>query len=65
MPKIKTKKVASKRFKITKNGKVLHRKQGLRHLRRNKSQALKRRQDKPMEMKNTKFARKLTRLIKG
>jgi large subunit ribosomal protein L35 len=32
MPKIKTKKGATKRFKITKNGKVLAKKQGLRHI---------------------------------
>jgi large subunit ribosomal protein L35 len=32
MPKIKTRKGATKRFKITKNGKVLAKKQGLRHI---------------------------------
>ncbi len=32
MPKLKTHSGAKKRFKITKNGKVLHKKAGLRHL---------------------------------
>jgi large subunit ribosomal protein L35 len=31
MPKIKTRKSASKRFTITKNGKVKYKKQGMRH----------------------------------
>lgn len=57
MPKVKTKKIASKRFKITKNGKVLYRVQGARHLRRNKSKSRQRRQDKPAQLNNTKFAR--------
>jgi large subunit ribosomal protein L35 len=37
MPKIKTYKAAAKRFKVTKNGKILRRKQGGGHLRRKKS----------------------------
>ncbi len=36
--KLKTRKSASKRFKLTKTGKVLHRAQGARHLKSNKSQ---------------------------
>ncbi len=35
--KVKTKKIAAKRFRVTKNGKVLHRRQNLRHLRVHKS----------------------------
>lgn len=35
--KMKTKKIASKRFNVTKNGVILHRKQNARHLRSNKS----------------------------
>lgn len=35
--KMKTKKIASKRFKVTKNGKILRGKQNARHLRSNKS----------------------------
>ncbi len=37
--KIKVKKSVSKRFKVTKTGKVLHRSHGMRHLRSNKSKA--------------------------
>ncbi|HSH05417.1 MAG TPA: 50S ribosomal protein L35 [Anaerolineae bacterium] len=37
MPKLKTYKAAAKRFKITKNGKILRRKAGGTHLRRKKS----------------------------
>lgn len=37
MNKHKTRKSAAKRFKITKNKKVLHRSHGLRHLRSQKS----------------------------
>jgi large subunit ribosomal protein L35 len=32
MPKIKTRRAAAKRFKITKSGKVMRRSSGLRHL---------------------------------
>ncbi|HVZ11642.1 MAG TPA: 50S ribosomal protein L35 [Patescibacteria group bacterium] len=39
MSKIKTRKAAAKRFKITASGKVLHRHQMRRHLRRKKSDA--------------------------
>lgn len=41
--KIKTKKIVAKRFKITKTGKVLRRKQGLRHLKSSKGKNQKRR----------------------
>jgi len=37
--KIKTRKSAAKRFKLTKNGKVLHRSQKLRHLRNTKNKS--------------------------
>ncbi len=40
--KQKTRKGVSKRFKITGTGKVLRRKQNMRHLRRNKSKKAKR-----------------------
>ena len=42
MPKIKTKKSAAKRYKITKNGKVSYPKQGRRHLLSDKSSKRKR-----------------------
>lgn len=51
MPKMKTRKVAAKRFKLTKNGKLVHRVQGARHLRRKKSKAQQRRQDRQKTMK--------------
>ena len=56
MSKVKTKKIVRKRFKLTKNGKVLHRVQGARHLRSKKNKARQRRQDAPHEVTNTKFA---------
>jgi large subunit ribosomal protein L35 len=37
MPKIKTKKAFTKRFRITKNGKILRRATGLNHYRSKKS----------------------------
>ena len=37
MPKAKTRKSASKRFRLTKKGKLLHRSHYLRHLRSKKS----------------------------
>ena len=39
MPKIKTRKVAAKRFKADRDGKLVHRVQGARHLRRKSSAA--------------------------
>lgn len=63
MPKMKTKKIAVKRFKVTKNGKVLHRVQGRRHLRKNKSQSCKRRQDRPAQLKTNKHKQIIRRLM--
>lgn len=42
MPKMKTRKAASKRFKVTANGKVKYKKQGLRHILTKKSTKRKR-----------------------
>lgn len=56
MPKVKTKKIVRKRFKITKNGKVMHRAQGARHLRSRKNKARQRRQDAPHQIMTTRFA---------
>ena len=61
--KMKTKKIANKRFRITKNGKVMHRVQGSRHIRRNKSKSRQRRQDKPAEIITTKFSRMIKRFL--
>lgn len=56
MPKVKTKKIVRKRFKITKNGKVMHRAQGARHLRSRKNKSRQRRQDAPHQVTTTRFA---------
>ena len=64
MPKMKTKKIARKRFKLTKNGKITHRTQGMRHLRSKKSAAHKRRQDKPKTVTNKKVIQRITRLLR-
>ncbi len=60
MHKMKTKKIVSKRFRLTKTGKVMHRVQGARHLRRRKSKSRQRRQDKPAQITDIKY----TRMIK-
>lgn len=54
---MKTKKIAVKRFKLTKRGKIVHRGQGARHLRSKKNKARQRRQDAPRTMTNRKFIR--------
>lgn len=62
MGKKKTRKAASKRFKITKTGKVLRGRQFGRHLRRKKSKSAKRRHAEPALMTG-KFAKKIKRMI--
>ncbi|EKD67925.1 MAG: hypothetical protein ACD_48C00152G0011 [uncultured bacterium] len=64
MPKVKTKKIVSKRFKITATGKVMHNVQGARHLRRKKSASCKRRQDKPIALHNNKFIQNITNFLR-
>jgi large subunit ribosomal protein L35 len=51
MAKVKTRKVAAKRFKVTGTGKLVHRVQGARHLRRKKGKRQQRRQDRQVELK--------------
>lgn len=63
MPKMKTKKIVRKRFKITKTGKVMHRMQGARHLRSKKSKARQRRQDAPQEITNIRYSRMVKRFL--
>lgn len=60
--KQKTRKSALKRFKITKTGKILHRKQGGRHL---KSQKTKRRLRSLRQMSEMKgsFKRKIKKML--
>lgn len=50
MPKLKTRKVARKRFKVTGTGKLVHRVQGARHLRRKKDKRRQRRQDRQVAL---------------
>lgn len=61
--KLKTKKIAAKRFKITKTGKVMHRVQGGRHIRRNKPKSRQRRQDRPSQLTNVRFVRVIKRFL--
>lgn len=49
--KIKTKKIAAKRFKVSKNGKLMHRVQGSRHIRRRKDKKQQRHQDRQKTLK--------------
>jgi len=51
--KLKTKKAAAKRFKITSTGKVLSNQSGKRHLLGNKSSKLKRRKGQTVEVHPT------------
>ena len=60
--KLKTYKAAAKRFKITKNGKVLRTKGGKSHLRRKKSDRVKRQFGKMIEVKNPGDKRRIKRL---
>ncbi|HCS78184.1 TPA: 50S ribosomal protein L35 [Patescibacteria group bacterium] len=51
--KAKTNKIASKRFKITKTGKILRARQNSRHLRHNKSKSQKRGFKKGAQVSNS------------
>ncbi len=62
MAKQKTQKSILKRFKITKNGKVLHRSSFARHLRTKKSASQKRRQAQVKHMVGPR-ARKIKRML--
>lgn len=63
MSKMKTKKIVAKRFKITGTGKVMHRVQGARHLRRKKNKSRQRRQDHMAVLDNPKFARAVKQFL--
>ncbi|OGG35179.1 hypothetical protein A2363_03850 [Candidatus Gottesmanbacteria bacterium RIFOXYB1_FULL_47_11] len=63
MPKIKTKKIVRKRFKMTGTGKLIHRVQGARHLRSRKNKSRQRRQDAPQVVENTKYAVMIKRFL--
>jgi len=60
--KTKTRKSAAKRFKVTKNGKVLHRSQNLRHLRSGKGKSNLRRLKTIKEL-GGKFASKVKKMM--
>jgi len=57
MPKHKTHKSASKRFKVTGSGKLRRRKQGSSHLRRKKSKRAKRDMDGNLEVDDADIKR--------
>ncbi|MFW5942523.1 MAG: 50S ribosomal protein L35 [bacterium] len=60
--KMKTHKATAKRFKITKNGKVLRTKGGKSHLRRKKSDRVKRQFGRMIEVKTASEKRRIKRL---
>ncbi|MBD3279327.1 MAG: 50S ribosomal protein L35 [Candidatus Pacebacteria bacterium] len=60
--KQKTRKGVARRFKVTKTGKVLRRRQNSRHLRRKKSKKTIRSYRKPVEVKG-KWAKKIKRML--
>ena len=60
--KTKTRKSAAKRFKVTKNGKVMHRSQNLRHLRTIKGKRNQRRLNQTKEL-GGKFASKIKKMM--
>ncbi len=63
MPKLKTRKGVKKRFKITKNGKVLRRKAGKRHILTKKSRKRKRALRRTAVVENKKFSKCIKRLL--
>ena len=62
MSKIKTRKIVTKRFKITASGKILRRAQNMRHLRKNKSKRQIRDYRVPQEVTG-KMAKKIRRML--
>jgi large subunit ribosomal protein L35 len=62
MGKLKIKKSVSKRFKVTKRGKVLFGHQYASHLKINKSKSRKRRQKEPGILKGA-FAKKIKKML--
>jgi large subunit ribosomal protein L35 len=62
MPKLKTKKKAAKRFRVTKNGKVIAKTAGRRHLLVDKTKKSKRQMRRNLEVPG-KMAEKIKSLI--
>jgi large subunit ribosomal protein L35 len=57
---MKTKKIITKRFRKTGTGKIMHRTQGMRHLRSNKNKSRQRRQNKSQVVTTRAFARMIS-----
>lgn len=62
MPKIKIRKSAAKRFKVTKNGKIMFGHQNAGHLKMHKSAKQKRRQKEPAVLTGI-FAKKVKKML--
>jgi len=62
MPKLKTHKATSKRFRYTGNGKLMRTKVGKSHLRRNKSRRVKTLFDRMIEVENIGTKKRVRRL---
>ncbi len=62
MPKLKIRKSITKRFKITKNGKIMRRHNFSRHLRVKKSKSAKRAAKRPVELTGY-YAKKLRKMM--
>lgn len=60
--KLRVKKSISKRFKVTKTGKVMRAKQNTSHLKKNKSQTQIRRGKEPAQLQGL-FAKKIKKLL--
>lgn len=63
MPKIKTHKATSKRFKYTGSGKLMRTKIGKSHLRRKKKQRVKKLFDEMIEVKSAGTRKRVQKLI--
>jgi large subunit ribosomal protein L35 len=61
MPKVKTHKASQRRVRITKNGKILRRKSGVRHLLTNRSPKTKRKNRCPTTTEAAGYVRKFKR----
>ena len=65
MPKMKSHRGASKRFRVTKNGKVMHAKASGNHMLTKKSSGRRRRVEGMAELASTTEATKVKRLLAG
>ena len=63
MPKLKTRKGVKKRFRITKNGKVLRARAGKRHILTKKSRKRKRNLRRPAVVENKAMAKSVKRMM--